>query len=592
MWKQEKVKVTTPSTVLLRRLIRNLAPYKLAFVAVAILTIVNSFASLAAPYILGLAIDNYILRGDLAGLLIMAGLYVVCAVGQWASQSLRGYALEWVGQKFLNSIRRQIFEKLQKLSFSFYNKRRVGELISIVVNDTSTLQEVLVTGVFSVIGDLITLVGILAAMFMLSIPLTLVSLTIIPVMIAVAYVFSSKMRKAYRMTREKIAKVTAKVQESISGIKVIQAFGREDAVAKSFRAASRETLEANVAAGRLMALFWPIIRMLSTVATVLVLWYGGYLTSIQAVSIGTLVAFLSYVTRFTMPIMTLVNMYDAIQAAFAAAERIFNILDVELDVKDAPDAIELTQIKGKIEFRNVYFEYNPGMPVLKNINLTINPGEIVALVGPTGAGKTTLVSLLCRFYDVKRGSILIDGHDIRKIKQKSLRMLIGFVPQETYLFPGTIMENIKIGKPGATERDVINVCKKLGIHNFIMRLPHGYETDAGEAGRKLSTGEKQLIAFARAMLRNPSILILDEAMSSVDPQTEEMIKNAIKKLFQGKTGIIIAHRLTLARDCDRIIVIHNGEIIEEGSHNELMERKGLYYKLYTSQLGMQATAVT
>jgi len=577
-------KIEMPAKVIIKRLLGYLKPYKTAFIGVIGLIIINSITSLSGPYILGMAIDNYILKGDLNGLIFMSTLYLIVMIIQWLVQSLRSYLLQWIGQNFLANIREMIFDKLLNLSLSFYDKSRAGDLISIAINDTSTLQEVLISGVFSVVGDTLTLAGVLVAMFMLNIPLTLASLTIVPLMIIVSYVLSSKFRRAYRLTREKIAKVTQRVQESVSGIRVVQAFSREDTIQQTFRSASMEAFQANVMAGKLMALFWPIIRMISILSTVIVLWYGGYLKSMNAISIGVLVAFLSYVSRFTRPIMNLVNMYDAIQAAFAASERIFRILDEEIRVKDAPDAIELPKVIGKIEYKNVYFEYVPGIPVLKNINLTINPGEKIAVVGPTGAGKTTLVYLLCRFYDVKSGAILIDGHDIRKIKQKSLRGHIGFVPQETYLFPGSIMENIRIGRPDASDEEVIDVCKRLGIHEFIMRLPNGYDTDAGEAGVRLSTGEKQLISFARAMLRDPPILILDEAISSVDAKTEQMIINAIKKLLEGRTAIIIAHRLTMVRDWDRIIVLENGEIVEEGSHQELMAKKGIYYNFYKSQM--------
>jgi ATP-binding cassette subfamily B protein len=345
-----------------------------------------------------------------------------------------------------------------------------------------------------------------------------------------------------------------------------------------------EHFEAQLQAGRLMAIFWPTINFIGNIGTIVVLLYGGFLSAQGRLEVGVLVAFLAYVTRFMSPIMQLTNFYDMLQASLAASDRIFNVLESEVDVKDAPDAIELPRVKGEIKYENVWFEYVKGIPVLKNINLHIKPGEKLAIVGPTGSGKTTLVYLLARFYDVTSGSISIDGIDIRRVKQEPLRRQIAFVPQDTFLFRGTIMDNIRIGKPDATDDEVIDVCKKLGIHEFITRLSKGYHTDAGEAGRKLSTGERQLISFARAMLKDPPILVLDEALSAVDPKTEYMIKYAIRKLLENRTAIIIAHRLTLARDWDRIIVLHNGVIEEEGTHEELMHKQGFYYKLYTTQI--------
>ncbi len=589
---EEKAEREMPTTVIVKRLLSLLSPYKKHLLGVIILITISSITSLYAPYVLGRAIDHYIVRGDLNGLIIMGTIYLTLNIAQWLSNSLRYYLTQLVGQKFVNKLRRTIFDKLMNLSFSFYNRSRSGDLISIAVNDTSVIQEVLVSDIFSVLGDSMALIGIVVAMFMLNAKLAAITLSFTPIIALFARKFGSKFRRAYREAREKIAMVTRKVQESISGIRVVKAFGREDIFSRNFQSASAEVLQANIRAGKLMAVFWPMIRMLSVLVTVTVLWYGGYLSSLKEVTIGTLVAFLAYVNRLMNPIMMLVNVYGSLQSALAASERVFKVLDEELEIKDSPDAIELDKVKGEIEYRNVYFEYIPGNPVLKNINLKIRPGEKIAIVGPTGAGKTTMVYLLCRFYDVKSGAILVDGLDVRKIKQKSLRKNIGFVPQDTYLFPGSIMENIKVAKPNATNEEVIEVCKKLGIHEFIMRLPNGYETDAGEAGKLLSTGEKQLISFARAMLKNPPILILDEAISSVDLETEQMIINAIRKLLENRTAIIIAHRLTLARSCDKIIVLVNGEIVEEGSHEELMKKKGIYYNLYTSQIGVHEIKAT
>ncbi|MEM3541862.1 MAG: ABC transporter ATP-binding protein [Candidatus Methanomethylicia archaeon] len=584
MWSFGGEKVETPATILLRKLFRYMMPYKLAVFTIVTCVAIVSLTNMISPYLLGLAIDNYILVGDLSGLLNISLLYLLVMFVNWIATVIQGYAVEWTGQRLIYDFRNKMMEKLMFQSYKYYDDKRAGELISIVINDTSTLRESFISGIFNIIGDIFSMVGVIIAMFLLNVPLTLITLLTLPVMFLIAYVFSRKFRKAYRRTREKIAEVTTRVQESVSGIRVIQAFGREEDSQARFQMSAHEQFEAQVQAGKLMAIFWPIINFVGSIGTVTVLLYGGFLSAEGRLEIGVLVAFLAYVTRFMNPIMQLTNFYDMLQSALAASDRIFKVLESEVDVKDSPNAIELPKVRGDIRYNNVWFEYVKGIPVLKGINLHIRPGEKIAIVGPTGSGKTTLVYLLARFYDVTSGSITIDGYDIRNVKQDSLRRQIAFVPQDTFLFRGTVMDNIRIGKPNATDDEVIEVCKRLGIHDFIMRLPNGYYTDAGEAGRKLSTGERQLLSFARALLKDPPILILDEAISAVDPKTEYMIKYAIRKLLENRTSIIIAHRLTLARDWDRIIVLHNGVIEEEGTHEELMLKQGFYYQLYTTQI--------
>ncbi|MEM1549156.1 MAG: ABC transporter ATP-binding protein [Candidatus Methanomethylicia archaeon] len=584
MWSFGGEKVETPTTILLRKLFRYMMPYKLAVFTIVTCVALVSLTNMISPYLLGLAIDNYILVGDLSGLLNISLLYLLVMFMNWIATVIQGYAVEWTGQRLIYDFRNKLMEKLMFQSYKYYDDKRTGELISIVINDTSTLRESFISGIFNIIGDIFSMVGVIIAMFLLNVPLTLITLLTLPVMFLLAYVFSRKFRKAYRRTREKIAEVTTRVQESVSGIRVIQAFGREEDSQARFQMSAHEQFEAQVQAGKLMAIFWPVINFVGSIGTVTVLLYGGFLSAEGRLEIGVLVAFLAYVTRFMNPIMQLTNFYDMLQSALAASDRIFKVLESEVDVEDSPNAIELPKVRGDIRYNNVWFEYVKGIPVLKGINLHIRPGEKIAIVGPTGSGKTTLVYLLARFYDVTSGSITIDGYDIRNVKQDSLRRQIAFVPQDTFLFRGTVMDNIRIGKPNATDDEVIEVCKRLGIHDFIMRLPNGYYTDAGEAGRKLSTGERQLLSFARALLKDPPILILDEAISAVDPKTEYMIKYAIRKLLENRTSIIIAHRLTLARDWDRIIVLHNGVIEEEGTHEELMLKQGFYYQLYTTQI--------
>ncbi len=538
------------------------------------------------------AIDECIAKGDLHRLLLMSLAYVGISFINWLSVGLRTYLMGWVSQTFVNRLRDRLFRHLQDLSLSFYDKARAGDLISRVINDTSAIQEAFISGALSILGDVLTLAGVIAAMLYLSLKLTLVSLAVVPLMVAVGYLFGGPFRHAYMSIRQRVAEIATRVQETVTGARVIQAFAREEDAIKNFEEISLKTLKANLRAAMLSALFFLIIPLISAVGNALVLWYGGMLVLGGEITLGILVAFTSYVGSMFRPIMTLVGFYDTLQSAAAAAERIFEILDAEPEVKDAPDAIDVPRLKGEVVFENVTFEYVPGVPVLKDVNLRIAPGERIAIVGPTGAGKTTLVSLLCRFYEVKKGRILLDGIDIRKIKQASLRRQIGFVPQEAFIFPGTVKDNIRLGRPDASDQEVIEVCKKLGIHEYIESLPQGYDTPVGEQGIGLSTGQKQLIAIARAMIRDPPILILDEAMYGVDPYTEALIRRALERLMRGRTTIIIAHRLVTVTEVDRIIVLDKGRIVEEGTHEELMAKRGLYYRLYTSQLAISARATT
>ncbi|HIH72047.1 MAG TPA: ABC transporter ATP-binding protein, partial [Thermococcaceae archaeon] len=448
---------------------------------------------------------------------------------------------------------------------------------------TGIVNDVLVSGLLGGLGSLLSLAGIMAAMFILDVKLTLVTLTSVPLMVLVAYYFGGKMRKAYRETRRKIAKISSVVEESVAGIETIRAFGREGQVEREFSKASEETIKAYLRVALYMGLFWPLMNIASLLSVVVVIAYGGYLASRGAVSIGIVVAFIQYAQRFRGPINNVMSMYDSLQSALAALERIYEVLDDE-NVEDySGEAVE--RLRGEIEFRNVWFEYERGRPVLKGINISIPAGSKVALVGRTGAGKTTIANLIMRFYDPTRGRVLYDGIDGREISRKSLRRRIGYVPQETYLFPGTVMENILIANPEASEEDVIRVCRQLGVHDFIMRLPKGYETDAGEAGKLLSVGERQLISLARAMLKDPDVVILDEALSSVDPKTERLVQDAMLKLMEGRTSIIIAHRLGITRFADKVVVVDGGKIVEEGHPEELLAKKGHFYRLYTSQMG-------
>jgi len=581
----------TSAWELLKRVSRDLSRYRVQVALVALSIVAYTLTSIATPYTLGIIIDNYILKGNLPGLATMSLIYFLLLLGQWASMTANTYYIQTVGQLYLRDLRNKIFSKLQRLSMKFFTSRRIGDLVSATINDTSTLNDVLVSGILSVLGHLLSLVGVVAIMIYINPVMTAVALTNVPLLIFIARTYGRRLKEAHRVVRKKVAESTMLVEESIAGISTIKAFGMDERILRVFNTVSNETSRAFVGVAKLMGLFWPFMDLTVTLSVILVLAFGGYLVSVGAASIGVVVAFIQYVNRLARPITQFVNMYDSLQAALAAAERIYAVLDSEEVEREVIGAVELKNLRGEIELRNVTFSYVPGRPVLKNVNIHVRPGEVVAVVGSTGAGKTTLVNLVMRFYDSDKGQVLIDGIDVKKVKLGSLRRAVSYVPQETYLFPGTIMDNIKLGKPGASDEEVIAVCKELGIHEFIERMPDAYMTDAGEMGKKLSTGEKQLIAIARAMLRDPAVVILDEALSSIDVVTEAMLRRAMKKLMEGRTGIIIAHRLSTAKDCDRVIVIEDGVVIEEGTHVELMNARGRYHELYKNMTRAITTAL-
>jgi len=580
---EEEYERKTPDRVLIKRLAGYMlkSRRKLAIAIVAVF--LASLAGLVPPYLLKVAIDNYISVGNLRELtfvsLILIGVYLV----YWLSDYQRTYQISWLGQNMVNEIRKQLFSHLQDLSFSFYDRSEAGRIISRVTNDTDTLSMIFVQGVVMVISDVLTLVGIVTLMLLMNVHLTLVTLLVVPLLLISTFAFQSRLRRAFRATRKKIAQVTSRLQESISGIREIQSFTRERDTIELFRQANIENLQANVQAGKLFALLLPVIQIIGAVGTCVVLWYGGILTLGGGVTLGVVVAFLLLVTQFFRPIVDLTTFYNTIQSAMAAAERIFETLDTNPEIVDALDALELAPVKGEIVFGNVTFGYDPNNPVLRDINVHIEPGTTLAIVGPTGAGKSTLVKLLSRFYEPQSGTIKVDGYSISKVTQESLRRQMGVVLQEPLLFSGTVMENIRYGKLDATDEEIENVARMVGAHDFICNLSEGYETDVGERGTRLSLGQRQLVSFARALLRNPPILILDEATSSVDPYTELIIKKGLAVLLKNRTSLVIAHRLSTVRNADTIIVLNNGRIVEEGSHIELMRKRGLYRRLYEKQ---------
>ncbi len=573
------------SLSLLKRFLREALSERKVLIVVLASIVGSAIANIASPYLLSIAIDRYIIPGRYEKLGLIAVLYLLALVGQWFFSTLQTFYTEVFGQKVLRNLRAKLHEKALVSNLDFFKDKSTGDLVSRIINDTSIVNDVLISGLLSGLGSLVSLSGIIVAMFLLDLRLTLVALSSVPLMVFIALYFGTKMRRAYRETRRNIARISSIVEESVAGVETIRAFGREGQVEREFSMASFETVKAYLKVAVYMGIFWPLMNIASLLSVVLVIAYGGYQAYRGAVSVGVVIAFIQYAQRFRGPINNVVSMYDSLQSAFAALERIYEVLDDE-KVEDY-GGVEVQSVNGPVEFRDVWFEYERERPVLKGINLEIPKGSKIAIVGKTGAGKTTMANLLMRFYDPTEGSILYNGMDGREISRRSLRRRIGYVPQETYLFPGTIMENILMANPEASEEDVIKICRSLGVHDFIMKLPKGYETQAGEAGKLLSVGEKQLISLARAMLKDPDIVLLDEALSSVDPKTERLVQNAMLKLMDGRTSVIIAHRLGITRFVDRVIVIENGRLVEEGPFKELFEKGGYFHRLYVSQTGTE-----
>jgi ATP-binding cassette subfamily B protein len=477
-----------------------------------------------------------------------------------------------------------MFNHIQKLSLSFLDRNEVGRVMSRVQNDVTVLQELLTTGLLTVLQDFVSLGLVVLFLLYLDVQLALVTFTVIPVLVAVMALWQIRARRAFIRVRQAIAIVNANLQENVSGVRVIQSLSREDENSRRFARVNSDNLSANVEAGRVTAAVMPAVELLVSVATALVILVGGIRLlngNVEvAAGVGTIVAFALYVQRFFDPIRDLVLQYTQLQRAMAGGQRIFEVLDTKPEIVDAEDSVVLDDVRGDVVFDNVSFEYVPGIPVLDEINIRVKPGETLALVGATGAGKSTLTSLVARFYDVSRGRLLIDGHDIRDIQRHSLARRLGIVLQDPFLFSGTVADNIRYGRLDATDEDIVQAAKTVGAHDFIKRLPHAYDTALYERGHNLSLGQRQLIAFARAVIADPRILILDEATANVDTRTEVLIQRALKKMLKGRTSFVIAHRLSTVRGADRIILLENGRIVEEGTHAHLLAHGGLYANLY------------
>jgi ABC-type multidrug transport system fused ATPase/permease subunit len=561
-------------------LARLTAPYKLRTTLAVVSLLAATLTALVPPYLAKLAVDDGIRDQDLRVLATIVGLFVAAGLANLATSSAQTYFTGWTGERILADLRNKLFKHLQGLSLGYYERNRAGVIISRLTNDVDALDQLVTDGVTTLVQNTLLLVGSAAVLFWLDWRLALATLAVIPAMAVATAIFRIRSSRAYRAVRERLGLVTATLAEDIAGMRVVQSFTREsgrrrhfEEVNAHYRAANQQTVVTN-------GLYFPFVDFLSAVATAVVLGYGGYLVAGGEVSVGTLFAFILYVSNFFDPVQQLSQLYNTFLAAVAALDKIMDVMDEDAEVQDRPGAGGLGRIDGHVRLERLRFGYGEGPEVLHGIDLDIPPGTTVALVGHTGAGKSTIAKLLARFYDPRDGRITIDGTDLRDVTQESLRCQLGIVPQEGFLFAGSVRENIAFGRPDAGNEEIRAAASTVGAHEFIMRLEDGYETDVQERGTRLSLGQRQLVAFARALLADPRILILDEATSSVDIGTERKIETALRTLLAGRTAFVIAHRLSTIRGADLIVVLEHGQIVEQGSHDELMARQGLYTALY------------
>ncbi len=565
------------------RLLAFVRPYWRYMVAALLLMLVASLLTLATPYLVKIAIDQNIAQRDVPGLTRTALLIAATFGGIYLTAAGQRWLLSWVGLRVLATLRRDLFRHLQNLPLGYHDTHIVGVTISRVINDVGVINDLLSQGVVTLIGDSVVLVGIVIAMISMSPKLALLSFSVLPLMIAATLLFTGRAQRAFRQTRSGIAAVVGDFAENLSGMRVIQAFAQEGATFEHFDTLNRVNRDAHISAMTLSFVFLPAVEFLSMLATAVVLWFGGAFVIRAELSLGVVVAFLAYVTRFFDPIQELSQLYTTVQAAMAGGERVIEVLDTPAEVSDRPVAREMPRIVGRIELDRVSFAYRGEMEVLHDVSLRIEPGQTVALVGPTGAGKTSIANLIARFYDVTAGAVRIDGINVRDVRQRSLRGQMGLVPQDPFLFSGTIAENIAFGRPDASPAEIEAAARLARCHDFIAGLPGGYQTEILEGGVNLSLGQRQLLCIARAALADPRILILDEATASVDTITEAYIQDAIDRLLEGRTAIVIAHRLSTIRNADLICVVQDGRIVEQGRHEELLARGGLYRELYEKQ---------
>lgn len=567
---------------IVQRLIGYLRPYQARVWLALALMILTAATDLAVPWMFGWAIDVGIKSGDFGVLLGIVSLYLLNLVINLATRGGQLYLMGWVGQQIIYDMRSQMVDHLQRLSLSYHDRRGVGRIMARLVGDVSVIQEMLTMGLLGMVTDLLLLVGIIILMLILDWQLALLTFTVLPLMIILIGFWRKRAMAAFRLTRLTTSRLSGNLAESISGVRVIQAYVREAVNFGVFDGINRENLDAHTTAARLSSLLFPSVTLIGALATALVLYFGGLQSLGGGLSVGELVAFIGLVDRFFQPLRDLGQRYNTLQAAMASGERIFDVLDAEVDIKDAPDAYELPPISGRVVYQDVRFGYGQ-TEILKGINLVAEPGDMIALVGETGAGKSSMINLVMRFYDIWSGALTIDGHDLRAVTQASLRRQMGIVLQDTFLFAGTIRENIRFGRLDATTEEIEAAARAVNAHDFIMSYPDGYDTEVQERGSRLSVGQRQLVSFARALLADPRIIILDEATSSVDTHTERLIQEALRTLMAGRTSFVIAHRLSTIKEATMVVVMDHGQIVEMGTHEALLAQRGYYFNLYAMQ---------